>query len=54
VDGDADTQELYCFSKLHLISSMSTILVVSGHDDNLFKEDDLDKLPVGLSYAIAL
>lgn len=33
---------------------MSTILVVSGHDDNLFKEDDLDKLPVGLSYAIAL
>lgn len=32
---------------------MPTILEVGGHDDTLFKEEGLDKLPVGLSWAIA-
>ena len=52
--GDPGTQGLYCFSGLYLISPMATVLEVGGHNDNLFKEDDLDKLPDGLSWTIVL
>lgn len=54
MEHDPGTQSFYSSSGLHLISPMPTVLTVGGHDDDLFKVGDLDKLHVGLSWSVAL